>query len=175
MTVPGALPAGLLPDAATTPFWLLLVTFAGIAFVRSQAFYWIARGVSARALSRGRSRPARFPRLQAWIEGGGADRGVAAIHRWGVAVVPASFLLPGTKTLVNTAAGVVRMPFARYLPAMAVGCLAHGLIYATIGWAAWTSVVAAVAGSPWALIVLLAAGVAALAALRRRRAARTSV
>ena len=102
--------------------------------------------------------------------------GVAAIHRWGVAIVPASYLLPGTKTVVNTAAGVTRMPFARYLPAMILGCAAHGVIYATIGWAAWTSLVAAFAGSPWGLAALLALAAIAVVHVRRRarrRAAQT--
>src|SRR5690606_22506812 len=137
-----------------------------------QAFYWIARSITTRALTQTADRPTRFPRFRSWIEGGGTDRGVAAIHRWGVAIVPASYLLPGTKTVVNTAAGVTRMPFARYLPAMILGCAAHGVIYATIGWAAWTSLVAAFAGSPWGLAALLALAAIAVMHVVRRRARR---
>lgn len=174
MTLPTALAVGLLPDADTSPFWVLLVTFGGIALIRNQAFYWIARGITTRALVQTTERPTRFPRLRAWIEGGGTDRGVAAINRWGVAIVPASFLLPGTKTVVNTAAGVTRMPFGRYLPAMLLGCLAHGTIYATIGWAAWTSLVAAFAGSRWGLLAILALVSAAVVHVLRRRARRAN-
>lgn len=172
MTLPAAVTAGLLPDAHTSPFWVLFVTFGSIAFIRNQAFYWIARSITTRALTQTADRPTRFPRFRSWIEGGGTDRGVAAIHRWGVAIVPASYLLPGTKTVVNTAAGVTRMPFARYLPAMILGCAAHGVIYATIGWAAWTSLVAAFAGSPWGLAALLALAGIAVAHVVRRRARR---
>jgi membrane protein DedA with SNARE-associated domain len=173
MILPADVTAGLLPDAHTSPFWVLFVTFGGIAFVRNQAFYWIARSIATRALTQTPDdRPTRVPRMRSWIEGGGTERGIAAIHRWGVAIVPASYLLPGTKTVVNTAAGVTRMPFARYLPAMLVGSIAHGVVYATIGWAAWTSLLAAFAGSLWGLAALVALVTAIVVHVVRRRARR---
>lgn len=152
-------------------FWGLFAFFTGIVFVRTQLTYWIARLVTTWMLDR--SRPARpwMLRVHRWLSSESAGRGAAAVRRWGVAAVPLTFLGTGTKTIVNAGAGVLRMPFALYLPAMLLGCVVHGVIYATVGWAAWTAAVAAATGSAWgvAVLVLLAVLVALLVLRSRRR------
>ncbi|MCB7135422.1 DedA family protein [Cellulosimicrobium marinum] len=156
-------------------FVALFAFFFAIAFVRTQATYWVARLVTVWTLDR--SRPVRpwVARVHAWLSGRSAARGVEVVRRWGVLAVPASFLATGTKTVVNAAAGVVRMPFGRYLAAMALGCAVHATIYATVGWAAWSAALAAATGSPWGvatLALLVAAAAAGVALAVRRRAAR---
>ena len=47
-----------------------------------------------------------------------------------------SFLTVGLQTVVNAAAGLIRMPWIRYTVAMLIGCIAWAAIYATVGIAA---------------------------------------
>jgi membrane protein DedA with SNARE-associated domain len=83
------------------------------------------------------------------------------VARWGAPVVIVSFLTVGIQTLVNLAAGVLRMPLRRYLPALTVGSIIWAFLYATVGFAtfaAWRQVyqlspVVAIAS----VVVLLAA------------------
>lgn len=165
-----------MPDALDgAPFAALFAFFFAIAFVRTQATYWIARLVTTWTLDR--TRPVRpwVARVHAWLSGRSAARGIETVRRWGVLAVPVSFLATGTKTVVNAAAGVVRMPFGRYLAAMTLGCAVHATIYATVGWAVWTAAFAAATGSPWgvaALVALVLAVAVGVVVLLRRRAAR---
>jgi membrane protein DedA with SNARE-associated domain len=65
------------------------------------------------------------------------------VARWGAPVVTVSFLTVGIQTLVNLAAGVLRMPLRRYLPALTVGAIIWAFLYATVGFAtfaAWRQV-----------------------------------
>jgi membrane protein DedA with SNARE-associated domain len=65
------------------------------------------------------------------------------VARWGAPVVIVSFLTVGIQTLVNLAAGVLRMPLRRYLPALTVGAIIWAFLYATVGFAtfaAWRQV-----------------------------------
>ncbi|MCO7272289.1 MULTISPECIES: DedA family protein [Cellulosimicrobium] len=168
-----------MPDALDgAPFAALFAFFFAIAFVRTQATYWIARLVTTWTLDRTRPVKPWVARVHAWLSGRSAARGIETVRRWGVLAVPVSFLATGTKTVVNAAAGVVRMPFGRYLAAMTLGCAVHATIYATVGWAVWTAAFAAATGSPWgvAALVLLVVGVAVgVVVMVRRRAARETV
>lgn len=171
------LATGLIPDASTTPLLGMFTFFLFIVVVRTQITYWLARTLTERAVTRGEPRSPLLRRFKRWLTEGGVDSGVAALNRWGLLVVPLSFLFTGTKTVVNAAAGVTRMPYGRYTAAMLVGCVTHATIYATIGWAAWTAVVSAAAGSPWALLVLVTAVAAVVAGVvlhRRHKLARRS-
>jgi len=167
------------PDALDgAPFAALFAFFFAIAFVRTQATYWIARLVTTWTLDRTRPVKPWVARVHAWLSGRSAARGIETVRRWGVLAVPVSFLATGTKTVVNAAAGVVRMPFGRYLAAMTLGCAIHATIYATVGWAVWTAAFAAATGSPWgvAALVLLALALAVgVVVVVRRRAARRPV
>ncbi|WP_336725208.1 hypothetical protein [Cellulosimicrobium cellulans] len=168
-----------MPDALDgAPFAALFAFFFAIAFVRTQATYWIARLVTTWTLDRTRPVKPWVARVHAWLSGRSAARGIETVRRWGVLAVPVSFLATGTKTVVNAAAGVVRMPFGRYLAAMTLGCAIHATIYATVGWAVWTAAFAAATGSPWgvAALVLLALAVAVgVVVVVRRLAARRPV
>jgi len=161
----------------SAPFAAIFAFFFAVAFVRTQATYWVARVVATQTLERTTPSNRLLAQAQAWSTTPAAQRGVATVNRWGVLAVPLSFCAVGTKTVVNGAAGLTRMPFlTRYLPALVVGCLVHATIYATIGWAAWTAAIAAATGSPWGLAAVLGAlvlVVVALATALRRRALRT--
>lgn len=167
-----------MPDALhDAPFAALFAFFFAVVLLRTQATYWVARLVTVWTLDR--TRPVRpwVARVHAWLSGASTARGIEALRRWGLVAVPLSFLATGTKTVVNGAAGVVRMPFGRYLPAMLLGCVLHATIYATVGWAVWTAALAAATGSPWGVAVLVAlgaAGVVAVVVTVRRRAARAA-
>lgn len=159
----------------SAPFVAIFAFFFAVAFVRTQATYWIARAVARQTLERTAPSNRLLARAQVWSTTPSARRGVATVNRWGVLAVPLSFCVVGTKTVVNGAAGLTRMPFlTRYLPAVVVGCLIHATIYATIGWAAWTAAVAAATGSPWGVValvvVLLLVVLGVLRATRTRRA-----
>lgn len=152
------------------PFWGLFAVFFAVVLVRTQATYWLGRLVATWSADPRRARPGWVARAGTWLEGVARGRGARALERWGLVAVPASFLATGTKTAVNGAAGLLRMPFGRYTAAMLLGCVVHATIYATVGWAAWTAALAAVSGSPWgaAALVLVALGVAAAVWWRRR-------
>jgi membrane protein DedA with SNARE-associated domain len=168
------------PDALDdAPFAALFAFFFAVVLLRTQATYWLARLVTVWTLDRARPVRPWVARVHAWLSGSSTARGIEVLRRWGLVAVPASFLATGTKTVVNAAAGVVRMPFGRYLPAMLVGCAIHATIYATVGWAVWTAALAAATGSPWGVAVLaglvVAAALAVVTARRRRgRAAVTA-
>ncbi|PWD49497.1 hypothetical protein C8046_00935 [Serinibacter arcticus] len=156
------------------PFWPLFAFFFGIVLLRTQLTYWAARLVTAWSLDHTRPQRPWVRRVHDWLQGEGAARGVRTVERWGLVAVPLSFLASGTKTVVNAAAGVLTMPFTRYLPAMLLGCVAHATIYATVGWAAWSAALAAATGSPWGIAAIVAVVMLAAAAIvvrvRRRRA-----
>ncbi|WP_265522057.1 hypothetical protein [Oerskovia flava] len=164
-----------MPDSLDgAPFGALFAFFFAVVFFRTQATYWVARLVTVWTLDR--TRPVRpwVARVHRWLSGASAARGVETIRRWGLLAVPASFLATGTKTVVNAAAGIVRMPFGRYLMAMLVGCTLHATIYATVGWGVWTAALAAATGSWWG-VVLVAAAVAVLVVIRLRHSRREQV
>jgi membrane protein DedA with SNARE-associated domain len=163
---------------ADAPFIAIFVFFFTVVFVRTQATYWLTRLVATQALTRIQPRNRVMVRAKAWSTSESAERGIATLNRWGIIAVPLSFCAFGTKTVINGAAGLTRMPYGRYLPAMVVGCLIHATIYATIGWAAWSAALSAAAGSPWgvaALILVVIAAVLAVVAIRRRQSRATSV
>ncbi len=165
-----------MPDALDgAPFAALFAFFFAIAFLRTQVTYWIARLVTVWTLDRTRPVKPWVARVHAWLSGRSAARGIETVRRWGVLAVPASFLATGTKTVVNAAAGVVQMPFGRYLAAMTLGCAIHATIYASVGWAVWSAALASATGSPRgvaALVVLVGGVVTLVVVMARRRAVR---
>ncbi|MFC3995156.1 DedA family protein [Nocardiopsis sediminis] len=144
------------------PFWIVYAALFAIVFLRTQATYWIGRGVGA-GLHRSRLGVRAGHRL---------GRAEHLINRFGPPVVTVSYVTVGFQTAVQLAAGAMRMSFPRYLAAMVPGCAVWAAIYSLGGMAvvaAWWNLFLR---SPW-----LAAGVAAAAAaavavalvLRRRR------
>jgi membrane protein DedA with SNARE-associated domain len=146
------------------PFAITFAVLFGIVLLRAQATYWIARGVTAGVL---------HTRWAAKVTGPRTTRAIAALNRWGLPLVTISFLTIGLQTVVNAAAGLIRMPWIRYTFAMLIGCIAWALIYATVGIAAVEAALALAARSPWALVGALAIAsgivIAIIVVGRRRR------
>ncbi len=145
------------------PFGVTVAVLFCIVLLRAQGTYWLGRGVRAGVL---------HTRLAAKVTGPRTTRATVALQRWGPPLVTLSFLTVGVQTVVNAAAGLIRMPFLRYTIAMLIGCLAWALIFATVGIAAVEGSIALAARSPLALaavVLLLLGGVALWFVLRRRR------
>lgn len=148
--------------------WPLPVAVAAlfvIVLLRAGGTYAIGRGSRAgvkRLLERrGRLAP-KFARAE------------AVIGRYGAPVVALSFLTVGFQTAVNLAAGVLRMPLVKYLPALVVGGAMWATLYGVLGLATVNAILAAAQRNPVGA-VLSAVAVAALLVLievftRRARA-----
>jgi len=147
------------------PVWAVFAAFWVIAMLRSNATYWAGRGLRAGG---------SHTRLAPHLDRPAVVRTEAFVGRWGAPAVALGFLTIGVQTLVNAAAGALRMPLARYLPATAVGSLLWATLYTSVGLAVWE----AVTGGAWwwllvvVAVVVLVAGTTAWfsrAASRRRR------
>ncbi|MEE6295126.1 DedA family protein [Georgenia wangjunii] len=161
-----------MPDFfAGWPFWLVFTFLFLGAMMRGQGTYWLGRIATVQALRR--THPTGGWRLRAHeaLNGHGTQRGVEAIRRWGLVVVPVAYLTVGFQTMVMAGAGVLRIGWPRFTLAQVPGALAWAAIYSTIGFAVWNAALAAAAGSPWALagFVAIAVVVATLLTRRRRR------
>ena len=64
------------------------------------------------------------------------------------------------------------MPLRRYIPATVVGAIAWAFVYATIGLAAFEAALAAAAGSPLALMILILMVAAAVLGVRLLKVSR---
>ncbi len=161
------------------PFWIaLLVLFLG-AMVRGQATYWLARVVTEQALARTHPVDGWRAGLHDWLQGEGPQRGRAAIEKWGLVMIPLCYLTVGFQTLVIAAAGVMRIRWPVFTLVQIPGAVAWGLLYATIGFAMWGALLAAIAGSPLALAgllaILLVIGVTIVLAHRKKQDRTTEV
>jgi membrane protein DedA with SNARE-associated domain len=148
------------------PWALTFGVFFVIALARGTATYWAGRalryGGQHTAMARHLDRPAVM-------------RAEAVVRRFGAPAVAVSFLTIGFQTVVNAAAGALRMPWWRYVPGVVVGALFWATVYTTIGFA----VLAAWFGDrPWPWVVAAVVAVALVTALtlvvRHRRAARSA-
>ena len=115
------------------------------------------------ALGRAAQKGARRTRIAELMARPGFARVQALIARWGAPVVTLSFLTVGIQTLVNLAAGVTQMPLRRYLPALAVGALLWGFLYATLGLATFSALRELYAVSPTLAIAITIALVLGIA------------
>lgn len=145
--------------------WPLPAAFAAlfvIVMLRANATYWAGRAISAGA---------RKSRLARRMNTSGYLRAENLIRRWGAPAVSLSFLTVGFQTVMNAAAGVLRMPLRRYLPAVIIGGLMWALLYATVGLAV---IEAALGGAvSWYIILgLVLVVVVATAVFNRRSKAR---
>lgn len=145
------------------PFvWLYLFFVLGAA-MRSQALYWLGRGAAAGAL---RSRWAER------VDGPRTRRAVRLIERWGMPVVPLSFLTVGLQSAVHGASGLLRLHWLRYTLWSVPGWLVWALIWTGGGTIALYGAVALAARSPWALAaaaVALGLAVTTVVVRHRRR------
>lgn len=142
-----------------------------VAMARGQATYWLARVVTEQTLRHTAPSVGWRAGVHAWLRGDGVSRGHASLQRWGLVMVPLSYLTVGFQTLVLAAAGMIRIPWLHFTLAQLPGAAAWGLIYSTIGFAMWGAALAALAGEPLAVAALAAVVVvvATTLALRRRR------
>ncbi|OYO25315.1 hypothetical protein CGZ93_02430 [Enemella dayhoffiae] len=135
-----------------------------IVMLRANATYWIGRGAAAGVIRLTRNRAPSPRRARA------RQRAEALIARWGVLAVPFSFLTIGIQTAVNAAAGALRMPLRRYLPAVIVGSVIWACLYATAGLAVISAAIGLALHSPLLIgALLVAALVVAGFVLWRRR------
>lgn len=139
-----------MPDWPVLPLYLFLVV---VAFGRGGATYVLGRGARGAA---GR----RWRLDSTWVA-----RGEDVVRRFGAPAVTLCFLTVGVQTAVNLAAGTLRMPARRYVPALLLGALLWAAVYLTVG----VAVVEAFWGSsrPWLLIAVLLAVVATAAVVGR--------
>lgn len=144
------------------PFvWLYLFFVLG-AVLRSQALYWLGRSVAAGG---------QRTRWASRLDGPRTRRAVRLIERWGMPVVPLSFLTVGLQSAVQGAAGLLRLGWLRYTLWTVPGWLVWALVWTGGGTVAVYGAVALAAQSPWALAAA-SVGVALLVTavvLRRQR------
>lgn len=131
-----------------------------IATLRGGATYGLGRGLRGAS-----ARSDRTARLLARPE---VARAEATVRRFGAPAVTLCFLTVGVQTAVNLAAGLLRMPLRRYVPALLLGAALWATIYVTVGVAVLSAVWG---GHPELLLVALALVVAAVLVARavRRR------
>jgi len=141
---------GLL-DGWPYPLAVLVLTLG--AFVRGNLTYWLGRAAQAGA---------ERTRARRMIESAGFDRARRVINRWGPPAISLSFLTVGFQTLINLAAGVTKMPLRRYLPAVAIGAIIWGFLYATVGFVTVAAWLRLYESSPIAAVVALVVAMIAL-------------
>ena len=140
------------------------LTFAAFfvgALVRGNATYWLGRG-----LRHGAART----RLASRLDAPGLLRAQRLVARFGAPAVSLSFLTVGVQSAVNAAAGALRMPMRRYLPAVVIGALLWATLYTTIGLSVWQAWVGGALRRLWPGVVAVAViGAVTWLARRRRR------
>lgn len=129
-----------------------LILYAG-ATIRGQAVYWLARWATERTIGSGEVSPWRM-KVRDWLAGDRVARGRDALQRWGLPVIPLSYLTVGFQTLVHAAAGVLRVRWLPFTLVQIPGALAWGFIYSTVGFAAWEAAIGAAAASPAGIAVI---------------------
>jgi membrane protein DedA with SNARE-associated domain len=112
------------------PYPVAVATLFMVALLRAGATYALGRAAQTGA------RRTRIARLMARP---GFARVQDLVARWGAPLVTASFLTVGIQTLVNLIAGMTQMPLRRYIPALALGSLLWGFLYATVGLATFSA------------------------------------
>jgi membrane protein DedA with SNARE-associated domain len=136
------------------PYPVAVAALFVVVMLRAGGTYALGRaahaGVRRSRLSRIMAKP-RFARMQ------------QLVARWGAPVVTLSFLTVGIQTLVNLAAGVLRMPLRRYLPALVVGAILWAFLYATVGFASFAAWRRVYELSPLVAIIILLALLAGIA------------
>ncbi|MDO5699996.1 MAG: hypothetical protein Q4P36_00780 [Bowdeniella nasicola] len=163
-----------MPEAvAQGPIWLMVAFLFVVVFFRAQATYWLGRGVAA-GVSHSRREGRIVASVRAWFEGPVPARGKRALERWGLLIIPLSFLTVGFQTAVNAGAGMLKLSWRRYTVAMLPGAVVWALLYGLGLLAVWVAALNALAGSWWSLAgvcVLILAAFLTRRYLRDRRTA----
>ncbi|MBS44865.1 MAG: hypothetical protein CMH83_17205 [Nocardioides sp.] len=142
-----------MPDWPVVPLWGFLVV---VAFARGGATYAVARGL--------RDVAARRTGL---LERPSVRRAEDTVRRFGAPAVTLCFLTVGVQTAVNAAAGSLRMPLVRYLPALALGAVVWATVYLTVGLAVVAAFWSGHLSWVLVLLVVLAVVVAGWVLVRR--------
>lgn len=122
-----------------------------VVFSRSQGTYWIARLLTSSFLANSRhSQRPLVRRTRTWLEGASVQRGMDAVDRWGLVIIPLSFLTIGFQTVVHAGAGVLRLRWVPYTLAAIPGYLAWAVLYTAIFVAAFRTGQALLLGKAWA-------------------------
>ena len=155
---------GMLDWIDGQPFLIAAAFLTLVAGVRSQATYWVGRGVRAGAIR------------TKWAQKMASDKGTRAvdlIQRWGWPIIPLSFLTVGLQTAVQAAAGVLGWRWLPYTLAAIPGWLLWGCIYAAGGLAAFAALFSLTSRAWWlaVVVVVLIAAIIAAVIWRRRRPA----
>lgn len=154
----------MMESIISLPFvWAFAILFV-IVMLRSNATYWAGRGLAAGG---------RKTNMQKYLNSPAVLRAERIIARWGAPAVSVSFLTIGVQTAINLSAGFGRMPLRRYILATVLGSIAWATMYATVGLAAFEAALAAAAGSPMALIMLVLVVGAAILSAHLFRVSRT--
>lgn len=120
-----------------------------IVFCRAGGTYLLGRAV--------RNGAARIRATRKILASSVYQRAERTIDQWGAPAVAISFLTIGFQTAVNLAAGVIRMRWFRYLPALLIGGALWATIYTTIGSVSFTAIANAYQRWPVATIVIIVA------------------
>ncbi|WP_293787090.1 DedA family protein [uncultured Aeromicrobium sp.] len=135
--------SGVIEQMQSWPWFWAWTGFFAVAVLRAGGTYLIGRGVTAGVI---RWRPPS-ERVLAMM-----DR----VGRWGPPAVTLSFLTVGVQTAVNLAAGLMAMPWPRYLLGLVPGAAVWASIWSTIGMAAFLAAVVGLRGEPWVFVGLAA-------------------
>lgn len=150
------------------PFGVAWALLSAIVLVRTNATYWLGRGITAGA--------ARSRRLAARLARPATARRIAharrLLDRWGPFAIVLTFLTIGLQTAVNLAAGLGRMHLRYYIPATAVGSVVWGFLYATVGLAAFDLWFEHASASPWLWVIVAAVALAVVVRMVLARWAR---
>lgn len=147
--------------------WPVLAVFAFFLFgavARSQAIYWVGRGVTAGVLQSRWKERASSPAVR---------RATATVERWGMPIVPAAFLTVGFQSAVFLAVGALRVGWLRFTLWSLPGCVVWAALWGGGGLAAFAGARELAQRSPWLLAAVLVAAGAVVAVvagrIRRRR------
>lgn len=150
---------------ADWPFAAVWLFFLSGALARGGVLHWLGR--RARRLGEREGGRPRRPSVR---------RAERLVERFGAPAVTLSFLTLGVQSAVNVASGLLRMPPARFVPALLVGAAIWATIYATVG---MSVVYAALGRLDWRwllgvalLVVLVLVATRAAGHLAERRSAR---
>lgn len=152
----------ILDQMRSWPWGWAWLGFFVVAVLRAGATYLLGRGITAGFL-RWRSPGERTLMMM--------DR----VGRWGAPTVTLSFLTVGVQTAVNLAAGLIAMPWPRYLLGLLPGAAIWATIWTTIGMAAFFAAFGGLRGEPLVLALgLLMVVLIATLVWRSRRRSRSS-
>ncbi len=113
------------PTQWDVPFPVIVGAMFVIVFCRAGGTYLLGRAAAAGA--------SRTPRIARMMASERYQRATRRVNEYGAPLVALSFLTVGFQTLANLAAGAIRMPASRYLPALVVGGVLWALLYSAIG------------------------------------------